>query len=68
MTQHFTRSTVSASFHCPKCKKKTQHRIDHGVKGAGRKGPCLECIERLNQQHYNRQEVVAPPKQEGLFA
>lgn len=46
MTQHFTRDTVSASLWCPKCKKQTQHRID-GV----RKGPCLECIERLNVEH-----------------
>lgn len=46
MTQHFTRNTISAEFWCAKCKKPTQHRID-GV----RKGPCLECIERLNVEH-----------------
>jgi hypothetical protein len=44
MTQHFTRSTVSAEFYCGKCGKKTQHRIDDG-----RKGPCLECIARLEK-------------------
>lgn len=46
MTQHFTRSTVSADFYCGKCKRTTQHRIDDR-----RKGPCLECIARLEKQH-----------------
>jgi len=41
MTEHFTRSTVSAAFYCSKCEKVTQHRIDDC-----RKGPCLECIAR----------------------
>ena len=44
MTQHFTRNTVSAEFFCPKCQKKTQHRIDDR-----RKGPCLVCIAKLDQ-------------------
>jgi ribosomal protein L44E len=46
MTQHFTRSTVSSAFYCSKCGKVTQHRIDDR-----RKGPCLDCIDRLNRQH-----------------
>lgn len=46
MTQHFTRSTVSAALYCGACKKQTQHRID-GV----RKGPCLECISRRDAEH-----------------
>ena len=46
MTQHFTKSTVSAAFHCGKCGKPTQHRIDNG-----RKGPCLDCIARLEARH-----------------
>lgn len=46
MTQHFTKNTVSASFFCGKCNRNTQHRID-----GGRKGPCLECIERQDQAH-----------------
>lgn len=53
MTQHFTRSTVSASFHCGKCGRFTQHRID-----SGRKGPCLDCIAKLDAQH------AAAPKQD----
>lgn len=43
MSEHFPRSTVSASFWCGKCQKFTQHRIDDR-----RKGPCLDCIARLN--------------------
>lgn len=46
MPEHFTRNTVSASFFCNKCGKFTQHRIDDA-----RKGPCLDCIARLEQQH-----------------
>jgi hypothetical protein len=46
MTEHFTRNTVSAAFWCSKCQKFTQHRIDDH-----RKGPCLECIARLEKLH-----------------
>lgn len=50
MTQHFTSRTVSASCYCKKCEKFTQHRID-----SNRKGPCLECIARLDAQHAQAQ-------------
>jgi len=53
MTQHFTRSTVSAAFYCPKCKRTTQHRIDDV-----RKGPCLECIARLEKEHAEAPELI----------
>jgi hypothetical protein len=46
MTEHFTRNTVSASAWCAKCKKFTPHRIDDR-----RKGPCLNCIAKLEAQH-----------------
>lgn len=64
MTQHFTRSTVSSAFYCSKCGKVTQHRID-GV----RKGPCLDCIARLEEEH--AAHVEGKPdveKQQELFA
>ncbi len=61
MTQHFTRSTVSASFYCRKCGKPTQHRIDDR-----RKGPCLECMERLEREKANR--FLDERKQQELFA
>ena len=46
MSEHFTRNTVSAALWCAKCQRQTQHRID-GV----RRGPCLDCIARLEAQH-----------------
>jgi hypothetical protein len=64
MTEHFTRNTVSAAFHCAKCGKPTQHRIDDC-----RKGPCLECIARLNKAIAERVEGKKPvaSTQEDLF-
>lgn len=59
MTQHFTRNTVSAPFHCGKCGKVTQHRIDDR-----RKGPCLECIAKLEALH---DASKAKPQQQLLF-
>jgi hypothetical protein len=56
MTEHFTRSTVSAAFYCGKCGKVTQHRIDDC-----RKGPCLECIARYDAQP----KVVKEPERQG---
>lgn len=62
MTQHFTSSTVSASFYCKKCEKFTQHRID-----TNRKGPCLGCIERLEKQHALVKPKVEDEQQRFLF-
>jgi ribosomal protein L44E len=59
MTEHFTRSTVSAEFYCAKCQKRTQHRIDDR-----RKGPCLECIARYDALP----KVETPARQKGLFS
>jgi hypothetical protein len=52
MTEHFTKNTVSAAFYCRKCGKVTQHRIDDG-----RKGPCLDCIAKLDAQHKDKAAV-----------
>lgn len=52
MAQHFTRSTVSASAWCAKCQKQTQHRVDDR-----RIGPCLDCLERQNQEHERTTEA-----------
>ena len=45
MPEHHTRRTISAEYFCRKCNRRTQHRIDDR-----RKGPCLECIERLENR------------------
>lgn len=69
MTQHYTKLTVSASAWCGKCGKHTQHRIDNG-----RKGPCLDCIAKLEAQHQARaididelRSKLSPPPQISLF-
>ena len=63
MTQHFTRSTISAAFYCAKCGKATQHRIDDR-----RKGLCLECIAKLTVQHaQNEIDHRRAAKQGSLF-
>lgn len=62
MSEHYTRNTVSVEAWCPKCSKRTQHRVDDC-----RKGPCLECIARLTKAIAERVKSE-PPKQEKLFA
>jgi ribosomal protein L44E len=59
MTQHFTRNTVSAEFYCGKCEKFTQHRIS-----GGRKGPCLDCVARLEKAHAAKPKPEAEKQQE----
>lgn len=60
--QHFTRSTVSAAAWCNKCKRETQHSVSDR-----RLGPCLECFERLDRDHRDRERRPAPAKQAPLF-
>lgn len=54
MPQHYTRSTVSAEAWCLKCNRRTQHRIDDRILG-----PCLVCIERLENE---RSQVKTEPQ------
>lgn len=61
MGHHYTRSTVSVSAYCKKCNKQTQHRVDDH-----RRGPCLDCIARLEKQFAVRPKPAE--KQRGLFA
>lgn len=42
MPEHFTKSTIEASYWCARHGKETRHRIDNG-----RRGPCLLCIAEL---------------------
>ena len=62
MTQHYTRNTISAAFWCGKCSRHTQHRVD-----GGRKGPCLECIAKLEAEHAKTAKPVLEEKQQELF-
>jgi len=69
--EHFPRNTVSAAAWCTKCSRFTQHRVDHSEKGGGRKGPCLECIARLDSQHkaaeHKSKPAAEPAQQQELF-
>lgn len=44
---------MSASFWCRKCDRVTQHRIDDR-----RKGPCLECIARLETRKRTAVHII----------
>ena len=60
MGQHYTTRTLSASAHCNRCGKMTQHRVDKG-----RMGPCIPCMDRAAQESAARREP--PAVQEQLF-
>ena len=62
MAEHYTRNTVSVSSWCPKCAKQTQHRIDDR-----RKGPCLECIARLERERQSKPPAERAIEQANLF-
>lgn len=61
MTQHFTRSTVSAEAYCKPCGKRTQHRVDDR-----RLGPCLECMEKLDRLYEEHEKFEEQLKQGGF--
>lgn len=42
MPEHYTKSTVSATYWCAKCGAATEHRVD-----GGRRGPCLKCLAAM---------------------
>lgn len=46
MAEHYTRGTNWVMAECRKCGKQTAHRVDDV-----RKGPCLECLKKLNEAH-----------------
>jgi hypothetical protein len=45
MSEHYPKATVQVSVWCNPCGKMTMHRVD-----AGRRGPCLQCLEKLGQK------------------
>jgi hypothetical protein len=62
MPHHFTKSTIQADVWCTKCHKITPHRVFDG-----RRGPCLDCLARLESEIKNRPVIVAPAQQGRLF-
>jgi ribosomal protein L44E len=62
MTQHYTRNTQSVAAWCNKCKKETQHIVSDR-----RRGPCSDCLARLNKEHEEAKKIAPPAEQRGLF-
>lgn len=46
MPQHYSKATVAVQVWCKVCHKDTMHRVDYG-----RRGPCLECLKKLEDNH-----------------
>ena len=64
MGEHFPRATISVSAWCSKCQKRTQHRVDDR-----RKGPCLDCMAKLQVQHaQNEIDRARRARQGNLFS
>jgi hypothetical protein len=55
MSEHYTKSTMQVSVWCNPCGKMTMHRVDDG-----RRGPCLECLKKLDQQAKDRPAKIEP--------
>jgi uncharacterized paraquat-inducible protein A len=49
MPEHYTKNTVSATIWCKVCGTFTPHRLDQG-----RQGPCLRCMDQLQQKQKKR--------------
>jgi ribosomal protein L37AE/L43A len=68
MTEHYPKNCCEASAWCPKCQKRTQHRVDKGIVG-----PCLDCIakydNRVQAEVFDLDELrkKLSPRQAGLF-
>jgi uncharacterized paraquat-inducible protein A len=62
--KHYTKNTVSVQAWCNKCKTHTYHRVD-----GGRRGPCIRCIEKLEEKHALKAAKAALPvaTQSSLF-
>jgi len=61
MPEHFTKSTVEATFRCGPCGKETPHFVFDG-----RRGGCKICIKRREDEAKLPQQAPTA-KQESLF-
>jgi hypothetical protein len=65
MTEHFPKSTLTATAWCLKCHRNTEHRIDDG-----RVGPCLDenhPAPPLPKAEIPKLELPKQPEQKELF-
>ena len=59
----YENNTIASAW-CPKCQKRTQHRVDKGLVG-----PCLDCILKYDNRVFDLDELrkKLSPRQAGLF-
>jgi hypothetical protein len=65
MTEHFPKSTLTATAWCLKCHRNTEHRIDDG-----RVGPCLDenhPVPPLPKAQIPKLDLPKQPEQGDLF-
>ncbi len=60
--QHYSSNTVSITAYCNKCGKQTPHQVSGHKKGA-----CIPCVEKLEEDHKKRAAQPRAPEQKGLF-
>jgi len=60
MKEHYSKSTVAVQAWCKKCNRSTMHRVD-----SGRKGPCIDCMERVAKEP-RLFHPEPPPREEQL--
>ena len=49
--EHYTKNTAQVRAWCKRCERPTMHQVD-----AGRLGPCLDCIDKLEEEHKAKAE------------
>jgi hypothetical protein len=62
MAHHFTKSTVEATFWCPKCHAATRHNVH-----CGRRGGCIPCLKKLDDEKAAREAQPPAATQGELF-
>jgi len=65
MTEHFPKSTLTATAWCQRCRRSTEHRIDDG-----RVGPCLDekhPAPPLPRANIPKLDLPKVPEQKDLF-
>ena len=62
MPEHYTKTTVGASFWGAKCSKNTMHDVFDG-----RRAGCHECRKKREEEKAVRDAIPPPATQESLF-
>lgn len=62
MPEHYTKTTVEASFWCSKCSKNTPHHVSDG-----RRGACKICLQKLEDEHQQRESLDSMRSKQSSF-